>query len=60
MQKYAKLGLRTLVLAKKEISEESYDNYESAYKKACLMVNNRQIAIEKIMDEQLIKKRKLF
>jgi magnesium-transporting ATPase (P-type) len=48
---YAVKGLRTLVLSKKLISQEDYTDWNSRYKNAQALINNREQELEKLQEE---------
>ena len=49
LEDYAKQGLRTLLVAKKEIDENFYEDWENQYKKASVSVN-RDKEINKVAE----------
>jgi len=51
LSEYASSGLRTLLLAEKEISEQEYEEWADHYNKAALSTNNREEAIAKVAEE---------
>ena len=51
LHNYAVKGLRTLVLSKKLISQEDYTDWNSRYKKAQALINNREQELEKLQEE---------
>ena len=42
LEDYAKQGLRTLLVAKKEIDSDTYEEWEAKYKKASVSVNREK------------------
>ena len=42
LEEYAKQGLRTLLVAKKQIDEDEYEEWEAKYKKASVSVNREK------------------
>ena len=50
MDAYAKEGLRTLLIASKEISEDEYAAWQAKYQKASTQLNKEQ-AINKVAEE---------
>jgi phospholipid-transporting ATPase len=51
LEDYAKEGLRTLIVAEREVSQEFYDKWDADYKKACTVMKDR----EKFIDEAAAK-----
>lgn len=51
LEDYAKSGLRTLVLAQREISEEEYINWEAQYIKASCAIKNREQMVDEIAEK---------
>ena len=48
LEDFAKEGLRTLLLAEKEIDRKFYKKWHSKYKKAAATIMNREEAQEKV------------
>jgi phospholipid-transporting ATPase len=48
---YAKEGLRTLLLAEKEISEQDYEAWSEKYNEAALSLQNREEAINQVAEQ---------
>jgi phospholipid-translocating ATPase len=42
LENFAKEGLRTLLLAEKEITEDFYINWDKKYKRACQALSDRE------------------
>jgi phospholipid-translocating ATPase len=42
LEAFAKEGLRTLLIAEKEISEEFFINWDKKYKRACTALSDRE------------------
>jgi len=47
---YAKGGLRTLLIASKEISDQEYENWNAKYKKASQSIN-KEAEVNKVAEE---------
>ncbi|EGC38128.1 hypothetical protein DICPUDRAFT_93905 [Dictyostelium purpureum] len=48
---FSREGLRTLILAKREISQEEYDNWSQLYHDASTLIHDREVEIEKLNDQ---------
>lgn len=48
---FANIGLRTLVIAKKEIPQKGYDDWAARYKQALLLTTDRDEEIAKLQEE---------
>lgn len=51
LEEYASKGLRTLLLAEKEISEEEYKEWQEEYDEACLETENREEKVNKVAEK---------
>jgi magnesium-transporting ATPase (P-type) len=51
LEDFAKEGLRTLLLAEKEIDKEVYKKWHSDYKKASAVIEEREAAMDKVAEE---------
>ena len=48
MENYAKEGLRTLLLAKKELDPKVYNEWNEKYEKATQIITNREEELAKV------------
>ena len=51
MDKYAVIGLRTLVLTKKVLERKYYEDWSQRYKEACSAIQDRDTKMETLQDE---------
>lgn len=51
LEEYASEGLRTLLLAEKEISDEEYEKWQKKYDEAALETEDREEKVNKVADE---------
>lgn len=51
LENYATVGLRTLVLAKKILKQEDYDNWAKRYQEACASIQNRDVNMMILQDK---------
>lgn len=51
MDRYAVIGLRTLVLTKKVLDRAYYDDWAQRYKEACASIQDRDAKMETLQDE---------
>ena len=51
LDEFSKEGLRTLVIAEKEVSEEYYQQWNQKFQQALLSTNNREEKCDKIAEE---------
>ncbi|KAI0073208.1 phospholipid-translocating P-type ATPase [Panus rudis PR-1116 ss-1] len=56
----AREGLRTLVMARKRLSPSTYASFKSAYHQASILLENRNEAMEKVVEEYLEKELELL
>ena len=50
LNSYASVGLRTLLIAQKELSSEEYSNWDTEFQKALCSLHNREEEIEKVTE----------
>ncbi|EAS06174.1 phospholipid-translocating P-type ATPase, flippase family protein (macronuclear) [Tetrahymena thermophila SB210] len=51
LDEYAKIGLRTLLLAQRELTQQEFDNWDARYKQASSSLQNREERMNTLMDE---------
>jgi phospholipid-transporting ATPase len=50
LEEYACVGLRTLVIASRNVSEQEYEEWSIAYDKAATTINNRSEALDAVAE----------
>jgi magnesium-transporting ATPase (P-type) len=50
LEEYAKEGLRTLLLAEKELTQEEYEEFDRNYNKASIALVNREQEMENVSE----------